>query len=103
MRKRGTVPRDTNPRRAARRARKKRRFPDGTVCVFCGFSNPDALIAVSRTLLEEHHVFGLCRDDDTRIPLCKICHALLTEDMLVAGVSMRSSRSLLETLAEVHR
>lgn len=89
-------------RTAVRAARRARRFGADAVCVLCGFSNPIALILVSRTLLEEHHVYGANNDDNTRVPLCRNCHALVTEGIQATGATMRKQRSLFEQLAETN-
>jgi hypothetical protein len=73
-------------------------FPPNAVCALCGYANPVALIAANKTLLEEHHVFGAAFDDGTRIPLCRNCHAEITEGIRATGVSMRPQPSLFENL-----
>jgi hypothetical protein len=90
-------------RTAARKAKRSRIFGPNAVCMFCKFDNPVALIAVNRTLLEEHHVHGAAHEDGTRIPVCRNCHALLTEGLLENGTSMKSKRSLLERIVEMCR
>ena len=78
-------------------------FAANAVCVLCGYANPVALIAANRTLLEEHHVFGAAFDDDTRIPLCRNCHAEVTEGIRATGASMRPQPSLFENLIEANK
>ncbi len=78
-------------------------FGADAVCVFCGWSNPTALRAVGKTLLEEHHVVGVNHYDEYRVPVCRNCHALLTEGGMEFGVDLRTQRSLPETLAEMLR
>ncbi|MFL5481257.1 MAG: hypothetical protein ACJ8AK_03640 [Gemmatimonadaceae bacterium] len=87
-------------RNVARRARRARMFPASAVCALCGYANPVALIAVDKTLLEEHHVFGAAFDDGTRIPLCRNCHAEVTEGIRATGASMRPQPSLFENLIQ---
>jgi hypothetical protein len=88
---------------AARKSRRAREFGPDAECYFCGWRNPVALIAVSRTLLEEHHIDGLNNCDDTRVVLCRNHHALLTEGCLDAGASMRAQRSVFERVAQMFR
>jgi hypothetical protein len=90
-------------RNVARRARRARMFPANAVCAWCGYANPVALIAVDKTLLEEHHVFGAAFDDGTRIPLCRNCHAELTEGIRATGASMRPQPSLFENLIQANK
>ncbi len=43
---------------------------------------------VTRRFLEAHHVLGLANDPDLTLALCFNCHALITEWLHQAGVSM---------------
>lgn len=43
---------------------------------------------VTRSFLEEHHVYGVANDPDATLALCFNCHALATEGLLQAGVTM---------------
>src|SRR2546423_7988033 len=90
-------------RNVARRARRARMFPANAECVLCGYANPVALIAAEKTLLEEHHVFGAAFDDGTRIPLCRNCHAEITEGIRATGASMRPQPSLFENLIQANK
>jgi hypothetical protein len=65
------------------------------VCLFCGCSEPMLLRPLTkdlfekhRSFFEEHHVFGWMLDSYTTLALCFNCHALVTEGLLQAGVSM---------------
>jgi hypothetical protein len=78
-------------------------FPASAVCALCGYANPVALIAVDKTLLEEHHVVGAAFDDGTRIPLCRNCHAEITEGIRGTGASMRPQPSLFENLVQAKK
>lgn len=89
-------------RNVARRARRANVFGPEAVCQWCGYANPVALVAVKKTLLEEHHVFGAAFDDGTRIALCRNCHAELTEGTQATGATMRPQRSLFEILIQVN-
>lgn len=57
-------------------------------CLSCGCSEPMLLRPVTRRFLEEHHVLGLANDPHLTLALCFNCHALATEGLLQAGVSM---------------
>lgn len=57
-------------------------------CLWCGCSNPMLLRQVTRSFLEDHHVFGIANDRDSTGTLCFSCHALATEGLLQAGVTM---------------
>jgi hypothetical protein len=43
---------------------------------------------VTRSFLEKHHIFGVANDRDSTLALCFNCHALATEGLLQAGVTM---------------
>jgi hypothetical protein len=43
---------------------------------------------VTRSFLEDHHIFGIANDRDSTLALCFNCHALATEGLLQAGVTM---------------
>ena len=65
------------------------------VCLFCGCLEPMLLRPVTKEFLEkhqrlfeEHHVFGWMIDPVTTLALCFNCHALITEGLLQAGISM---------------
>jgi hypothetical protein len=64
------------------------RLGSDAACVLCGYQNPFALIAVPRTLLEAHHIFGRKRDPKSTVKLCRNCHAEITEELRRAGVPM---------------
>lgn len=84
---------DADPARtAARRRRRIERLGPDCACALCGYRNPSALVLVSRTLLEAHHVFGRKRDWGLTVVLCRNCHAEITEDLMRAGVPMVRER-----------
>jgi hypothetical protein len=93
----------TAAQNAARKSKRTRIFGPNAVCYFCPFANPIGLIAIDRTVLEEHHVAGVNHDPRLQLPVCRNCHALLHEGYLDGGVALRRQRSLLETLAEIDR
>jgi len=72
---------------AARQARRERRFGSGTACVRCGITTPETLVPVKRRFLEAHHVCGRANDAGLTVPVCRNCHAILTERQQAAGVT----------------
>ncbi len=84
---------------AARRARRERRFGSGAACVRCGIAEPETLIATRRTLLEAHHVCGRANDDGLAVPVCRNCHAILTESQQAAGVRFTPPPTSLHQIA----
>lgn len=84
---------DVDPARtAARHRRRLDRLGPDCACALCGYRNPSALIRVSRTLLEAHHVFGRKRDSELTVVLCRNCHAEITEDLRRSGIPMVRER-----------
>jgi hypothetical protein len=45
--------------------------------------------SILKMLLENDHVYGRNHDPEFIVPLCRNCHAEVTEDRLRAGISMR--------------
>ncbi len=92
---------NVHPLRAARRkaqrlAKLLAKLGDHPICLFCGCSEPMLLRPITqqffekhRRFFEEHHVFGWMLDSITTLALCFNCHALITEGLLQAGVSMK--------------
>jgi hypothetical protein len=81
---------NVHPLRAARRKAQRLEKLGGEhpFCLHCGCSEPMLLRPVTRCFLEEHHVVGFANDPDLTLALCFNCHALITEGLLQAGVSM---------------
>jgi hypothetical protein len=86
-------------RKAQRLAKLLSKPGDHPACLFCGYSEPMVLrpltqqfVEKHRRFFEEHHVFGRTHDPITTVALCFNCHALVTEGMLQAGVSMKRER-----------
>jgi hypothetical protein len=75
----------------ARQARRQRHLGHNNVCVFCGASDPDALLRVRRLVLEEDHVVGRANDRDLTIVICRNCHAKKHARMRAAGVQLEQS------------
>ncbi len=84
---------------AARRARRDQRFSLNAACVLCGVTTPETLVAVRRALLEKHHVCGRANDADLTVPVCRNCHAVLTEGQRAAGVTFTAPQTLLHQIA----
>jgi hypothetical protein len=85
----------------ARRTRRARDIGHDAACVRCGTADPETLIAARRTLLEAHHVVGRAHDDRLTVPLCRNCHAILTEAQRTAGIDLTPPPTLLHQLAAV--
>lgn len=89
---------------AARTAKRDARLGgEDAVCVLCKFSDRDALVPTKRTLVEAHHVLGRQYDGKITVPLCRNCHAIVTEKLRRAGVSMQPPPTLLERLVNLLR
>ena len=67
-----------------RRVKREDRLGPDRICIDCGYARPEGL----RPLLEAHHVMGRANDPALTILLCRNCHAEITEDYRVHGVSM---------------
>jgi hypothetical protein len=82
---------DRNPARTAvRSTRRKERLGNGEhVCLFCGYSEPTALIPVTKKFLQDHHVVSRKRDSELISVLCRNCHALASEDLLQEDIDMQ--------------
>jgi hypothetical protein len=83
-------------RKAQRFAKLLAKLGDHPVCLFCGCSEPMLLRPITKKfvkkykrLFEEHHIFGRKTDSISTLALCFNCHALITEKLLQAGVSMK--------------
>jgi len=61
-----------------RRARKRHRLPADAACTFCGERNPDALVAVKRSVLDGHHALAKVNDPDVIAVVCRTHHAIVT-------------------------
>jgi hypothetical protein len=81
--------------RLAERLRKLGAGP--RICLFCGLADPLLLIAkpfhwlegrASRSMLELHHVLGKNHDKNLTVLLCVLCHFLVTEGYLQAGIEL---------------
>jgi len=91
---------DNDPiRTAGRETRRLERLGSGPlVCILCGYTDPVALIPVSkawlqehgvpRSLLEDHPFYGENHDPEATVLICRNCHAVVHEGLLQAGVSL---------------
>ncbi len=68
------------------------------ICVLCGFDRPEALTLVRldlppdgirRRLVERHHPLGKRAAPDFTVPLCRNCHAVITEQERIVGAVSR--------------
>jgi hypothetical protein len=87
----------------ARRAKQRRVLPPDAACLLCGETAPEALVPVSRSWLEAHHVVGEVNDPDFTVALCLTCHAKATERQRVHGVPLEhaTNRSEAEEIAAI--
>lgn len=83
----------------ARRARRARVFGPGAACARCGIATPETLVAANRTILEAHHAWGRANDGALMVPVCRNCHAILTEGQRAAGASLGPPPTLLHQIA----
>jgi len=79
-----------HPLRSARRKvqRLQKLGCEHPFCLWCGCTDPMLLRPVTRSFLEQHHPFGWDNDPILTGAFCFNCHALATEGLLQAGVSM---------------
>ncbi len=87
----------------ARRARREEQLGPDAVCVLCGEPDLSALMSVERVLIEQHHALNRAYESAVTVPLCRNCHAKVTEQLQAAGVPNRPPPSLLERLAAILR
>ena len=95
---------DENPiQSAGRRKAREQRLGTDAVCMFCLHDQLEALIPVQRSLLEGHHVLGKVNAPDVVVPLCRNCHAKITEQLRRVGASMQESPTLMHRLLSILR
>ena len=87
----------------ARRARREQELGPDAVCVLCGESDPHALLSVKRSLIEQHHVLNRANESAITVPLCRNCHAKVTERLRAAGVPNQPPPTFLERLVAILR
>jgi hypothetical protein len=86
-----------------RRAKRERVLGEDAACVMCGLGTIESLIAVDRNVLEAHHIVGRANDGDLTVPMCRNCHAEITERYRDAGVPLNRPPTLLHRLAAMLR
>lgn len=84
---------------AARRARRANRFEAHAACVRCGITTLETLVPLKRRFLEDHHVCGQANDAALTVPVCRNCHAVLTERQQAAGVTFATPPTILHQIA----
>jgi hypothetical protein len=94
-----------HPLRTARRKgdRLKKLGCKNPFCLLCLCSNPMLLRSVTRSFLEEHHIFGVANDRETTLALCFNCHALVTESLAQAGVTMTPEPNRIKLASNMFR
>lgn len=85
-----------------RKERRADKLGKNPACARCGYSKPEALISVNKSLLEKHHVFLRANDPRTTIALCRNCHAIVTAAAYSAG-AIRPASSCLERFESMLR
>ncbi len=76
---------------------------DQPICLLCGCLEPMVLRRVTRRFREQHHVVGRAHDSELTLALCFNCHALVTENLHKAGVSMKPESNLIKFAEIVFR
>jgi hypothetical protein len=87
----------------ARRTTRAQKLGADAVCVRCGEPQWETLIPGNRSLLEAHHLVGKANDADLTVPLCRNCHAILTEKLRQVGASMNNPLTLLDRIVAILR
>lgn len=87
----------------ARRGRREQLLGENPVCLLCGVANIDCLTPTPRSILEAHHVVGRENDATLTVPLCRNCHAEVTEGYRDAGVSLKRPPTQLHRIVAVLR
>jgi hypothetical protein len=73
--------------------------PGPHICLFCGTNDPEGRLIpkslswiqarVSRSVLEEHHVFCENHDPNFTVLFCILCHFKVSQGYFEAGIEMR--------------
>jgi hypothetical protein len=97
--------RNIHPLRTERRKLKRlqKLGSKNALCLWCGCNDPMLLRPVTRSFLEQHHPFGRDIDPTLTLALCFNCHALATEGLLQAGVTMTRESNPLKFAVNVAR
>ena len=83
----------------ARHISRERRFGPDAACVRCGITTLETLVPVRRNILEDHHICGRENDPSLTVPVCRNCHAIMTEGQQAAGVTFAEPPTLLHQIA----
>src|SRR4051812_6665246 len=95
---------EQNPiRNDARRASRERKLGHAATCMLCGEAQWESLVTAPKSLLEAHHVVGNANDVELTVPLCRNCHAKLTEQLRQNGTSMEQPRTILDRIVAILR
>ncbi|MBA2684043.1 MAG: hypothetical protein H0U66_06105 [Gemmatimonadaceae bacterium] len=86
-----------------RRLRREEQFGACASCALCGMANIDVLTPAPRSFLESHHAVGRANDNGLTVPLCRNCHAEVTEGYRNAGVPLNLPPTFLHKLVAVLR
>jgi hypothetical protein len=86
-----------------RRAKRERILGEDAVCVLCGLGTLASLTPVSRNILEAHHIVGRANDAALTVPLCRNCHAEITDGYRDAGVHLNRPPTLLHRVVAILR
>ncbi len=89
--------------KAARASRRKRRVPEGTICLLCGAQDSDVLNEYDRSIFEAHHIAGVANLPDDTVWLCCNCHrkvhiALTDEGVDLAHAEKRTVLRVIQVL-----
>jgi hypothetical protein len=83
----------------ARQTNRERRFGPDAACVRCGIAALETLVPIKRSILESHHICARENDPGLTVPVCRNCHAVLTEGQQAAGVTFTTPPTLLHQIA----
>jgi hypothetical protein len=86
-----------------RRAKRENVLGPDAACLLCGLRNVDALLPISRSVLESHHIVGRANDEELTGVLCRNCHAEMTEGYRNAGVALNKPPTFLHALVAILR
>lgn len=84
---------------SGRRTRREQRFGPDAACARCGITTLETLVPLRRRVLEAHHVCGRANDAALTVPVCRNCHAILTEGQQAAGVTFATPPTILHQIA----
>ena len=79
-----------------RRHRRQQRLGPDARCAMCGETNPECLMQVRRSILEQHHVAGEAHEPGLTIVVCRNCHARFSAAQQDDGVPLTPQSTELE-------